>query len=78
MAFEVAWKNPGTPLPSDGRNCVTCEICGKTGLPFGDWFFYELPIPYPKLYEYEYWLCSDQCDAKATEEVKKKKIKQLS
>lgn len=75
--FSIAWVNPEEPKPSDGRDLVTCEICGKKGLPFPPWLCYEFGIS-TMLYEYTYWLCSEKCDKKATPEVKAKRIKELS
>lgn len=75
--FTVAWKNQNEPIKSDGRNPVTCEICKKQGFPFPPWFYWELSIM-TKLYEYEYWVCGEECGSKVTDAMKKKRIKELS
>lgn len=76
--FTVAWKNPKEPLPSNGRGLVKCEVCGKLGLPFGEWFCYELPIK-SKLYEFAFWLCGEKCgNVENLKALMTKKQKELS
>jgi hypothetical protein len=70
--FTIVWKNPNAPIQSQGRELVTCEICGKTGYPFEPWFYYEIPIR-AKMYEYAFWVCSEQCGEKANPILDKKR-----
>lgn len=76
-AFSVAWKNKNEPVKSDGRDLVTCEVCKKQGLPFPPWSYYELPI-LSHMYEYPFWICSDECDKKVTKAMMDKRKKELS